>query len=152
MNGRDVTAAFAVVAALLVAGVALVASEVVQGANARSTAIANPCAERAAFPGGSLDATVQRVVLNGLDGAACRLHTSRERLVLALAGDSNQQLPVDRATIDAAVRAGLLRSLDEATSRGDVPALLTPVLRRLVESAPLDALIRGAVNLRGLFG
>ena len=151
MNGRSV-AGVAVVAALVVAGVLLVASEVVQGFTGSSTAIANPCAERAPFPGSGLDATVQRVVLNGLDGAACRLGTSRERLVLALAGDSSQRLPNDRATIDAAVRAGLLRALDEAVDRGDVPAFLAPLVRRVVQSAPLDELIRGAINLRGLFG
>lgn len=152
MNGRNVTAGVAVVAALVVAGVALVASDVVQGSNHRSAAIANPCAQRAAFPGSGLDATVQRVVLDGLDGAACRLGTSRERLVLALAGDSSQRLPNNKATIDAAVRAGLLRALDEATNRGDVPTLLAPLLRRVVQKASLDELIRGAVSLGGLSG
>jgi hypothetical protein len=152
MNGRSVTAGIAVVAVLVVAGVALVAGEAVQGSTQRSAAIANPCAQRAAFPGSGVDATVQRVVLDGLDGAACRLGTSRERLVLALAGDSSQRLPNDRATIDAAVRAGLLRALDEATNRGDVPALVALVLRRVVQRTPLDELIRGAIGLRGLFG
>ncbi len=152
MNGRSLTAGVLVVAALVVAGVALVASEVVQGSDEHSAAIANPCAERAPFPGSGLDALVQRVVLNGLDGAACRLGTSRERLVLALAGDSSQRLPNDKATIDAAVRAGLLRAVDDATNRGDVPAFLAPLVRRVVQSVPLDQLIRGAVGLRGLFG
>jgi hypothetical protein len=152
MNGRSLTAGLLVVAALVVAGVALVASEVVQGSNEHSAAIANPCAQRAPFPGSGLDALVQRVVLNGLDGAACRLGTSRERLVLALAGDSSQRLPNDKATVDAAVRAGLLRALDDAVARGDVPAFIAPLVRRVVQSAPLDQLIRGAVNLRGLFG
>ncbi len=151
MNGRSV-AGVAVVAALLVAGVLLVASELFQGSNDGSAAITNPCAERAPFPGSGLDATVQRVVLDGLDGAACRLGTSRERLVLALAGDSSQRLPNDRATIDAAVRAGLLRAVDEAANRGDVPTFLAPLVRRVVQRAPLDELIRGAINLRGLFG
>jgi hypothetical protein len=151
VNARTITAAAAVVAALLVVGVVLVVSEVAQGTQ-RSAAIANPCAERAAFPGSGLDATVQRVVLDGLDGAACRLGTSRERLVLSLAGDSSQRLPGGRATIDAAVRAGLLRALDEATSRGDVPGFLTPILRRVVRTVPLDELIRGAVSLQGLVG
>ena len=152
MNGRRVTAGVAVAAALAVAGVALVASEVVQGSNERSTAIADPCAQRAAFPGGGVDAAVQRIVLDGLDGAACRLGTSRERLVLALAGDSSQRLPNDQATIDSAVRAGLLRALDEAGNRGDVPALLVPLLRRVVQTTPLGELIRCAAGLRGLFG
>jgi hypothetical protein len=152
MNGRRVTAGVAVAAALVVAGVALVASEVVQGSNERSTAIADPCAQRAAFPGSGVDAAVQRVVLDGLDGAACQLGTSRERLVLALAGDSTQRLPDDQRTIDSAVRAGLLRALDETSNRGDVPAVLVPLLRRIVRTIPLDELIRGAVGLRGLFG
>jgi hypothetical protein len=151
VNGRSGTAAVAVVAVLLGAGVALVASELSQG-SARTAAVANPCGQRAAFPGSGLDATVQRVVLDGLDGAACRLGTSRERLVLSLAGDQSQRLPGDRATTDAAVRAGLLRALDEAASRGDVPALLTPLLRRVVQNVPLEQLIRGAVSFRGLLG
>jgi hypothetical protein len=151
VNSRGRTAAIGVVAALLAAGVALVASEVVEGSQ-RSVTIANPCVQRALLPGGGLDATVQRVVLDGLDGAACRLGTSRERLVLALAGDSSQRLPGDPAKTDAAVRAGLLRALDEAASRGDVPVLLMPLLRRVVKTVPLEELIRGAVGLRGLFG
>jgi hypothetical protein len=150
VTGR-VTAALAVVAVLLVAGTALVASEVIQGSK-RTAAIENPCAGRTAFSGRGFDATVQRIVLDGLDGAACRLGTSRERLVLSLAGDSSQRLPVTRATTDAAVRAGLLRALDEAEARGDVPALLTPLLRRVVQKVPLDELIRGAVGLGGLLG
>jgi hypothetical protein len=150
VTGR-MTAALAVVAVLLVAGIALVTSEVIQGSK-RSVAIENPCARRIAFSGGGLDATVQRIVLDGLDGAACRLGTSRERLVLSLAGDPSERLPVTRATRDAAVRAGLLRALDEAERRGDVPALLTPLLRRVVQKVPLDELIRGAVGLGGLLG
>ena len=151
MSGRNITAAVGVVIVLLAAGVALVVSEVVQGPQ-RSVAIADPCAQRAAFPGSGIDATIQRVVLDGLDGAACRLGTSRERLVLSLAGDSSQRVPGGQAATDAAVRAGLLRALDEAASRGDVPALLTPLLRRVVQTVPLDKLIRGAVGLQGLFG
>ncbi len=151
MSGRRVSAAVAVVAVLLGVGIALVASEIIQGTD-RTAAIENPCVQRAPFPGSGLDATVQRVVLDGLDGAACRLGTSRERLVLALAGDASQRLPGKRASTDAAVRAGLLRALDEAVSRGDVPALLAPLVRHVVQTVPLEQLIRGAISLRGLFG
>jgi hypothetical protein len=148
VNGR--TAAIVAVAALLFAGLVLVAAELVQGAD-RTVAIADPCEQRAAFAGSGLDATIQRVVLDGLDGAACRLGTSRERLVLALASDSSERLPDGRARTDAAVRAGLLRALDDAGSRGDIPAWLTPLLRRVVQTVPLEDLIRGAVGLRSLF-
>ncbi len=144
-------AAAAVVVALLVAGVVLIATELIQGPQ-HTASLADPCQPRAPFQGSGLDGTLQRVVLDGLDGAACRLGTSRERLVLALAGDSSQHLHTSRATTEAAVRAGLLRSLDAAAGRGDVPALFVPLLRRFVQTASLDDLIRGAVSLRDLFG
>ena len=152
MNARNVNSAVVVVAVLAAVGVVLIVGEIVQGSRNPTPAIANPCARRAPFPGSGFDATVQRVVLDGLDGAACRLGTSRERLLLALAGDSSQRLPRSRKAVEAAVRAGLLRSLDEATERGDIPALLAPLLRRVVQAAPLEQLIQGAVGLRGLFG
>jgi len=151
VSTRNVSAAIVVVAILVGAGVALVASDVIQG-SAHTAAIENPCEQRAPFPGSGLDATVQRVVLDGLDGAACRLGTSRERLVLSLAGDQSQRLSADKARTEAAVRAGLLRALDEAVSRGDVPALLAPLVRRVVQTVPLEQLIRGAVSLQGLLG
>jgi len=150
VSGR--TASLAVVATLLVAGAVLVVSELVALRSSHPVAIANPCAPRAPFPGSGLDATVQRVVLDGLDGAACRLGVSRERLVLGLAGDSSQRLPAGRAKTNVAVRAGLLRALDEAASRGDVPVFLTPLLRRVVQTVPIDKLVRGAVSLRDLLG
>jgi hypothetical protein len=151
VNGRAATAAIVALALLLLAGVVLVASELIEGSS-RTVAIASPCEERAVFPGSGLDATIQRVVLDGLDGAACRLGTSRERLVLALAGNSSERLPAGQARTDAAVRAGLLRALDEAGSRGDIPTFLTPLLRRVVQRVPLEDVIRGAVGLRSLFG
>jgi hypothetical protein len=57
----------------------------------------------------------------------------------------------DEHTIEVAVRAGLLRAVDEAERRGDIPGFAAPLLRRLVESAPLDRLIRGGISLRDLF-
>jgi hypothetical protein len=138
---------------LLLAGVALVAVELGLGAlNEPSPKIANPCVRRAHARTGGLDATVQRIVLDGLDGAACRLHTTREELVLSIGGGSDAPRHWDRHTIDVALRAGLLRSLDEAVQRGDVPGFLAPALRRLVDTVPLEELIRGGISLRDLLG
>jgi hypothetical protein len=144
--------ATALLAALVVAGVTLIAVELGKGAtNAVSPVPAKPCQHRAAFPGGGFDATVQRVVLDGLDGAACRLGVTREDLVLSLGPGTTERGPRwDRHTIETAVRAGMLRALDEAQRRGDVPGFLAPLLRELVEKAPLDTLIRGAFSLPGL--
>jgi len=142
----------AILVALLVAALVLVGVELGKGA-ARSVSppLAKPCRPRPAFPGTGLDAVIQRILLDGLDGAACRLGTTREELVLSLRPSTGVRLRhADRATVEAAIRAGVLRSLDEAERRGDVPGFLTPVLRRLVQIAPLDSLLRGAIGLRDL--
>jgi len=142
----------AILVALLVAALVLVGVELAKGA-ARSVSppLAKPCRSRPAFPGTGLDAIIQRILLDGLDGAACRLGTTREELVLSLRPSTGVRLRhADRATVEAAIRAGVLRSLDEAERRGDVPGFLAPVLRRLVQIAPLDSLLRGAIGLRDL--
>jgi hypothetical protein len=142
----------AILVALLVAALVLVGVEFGKGA-ARSVSppLAKPCRSRPAFPGTGLDAIIQRILLDGLDGAACRLGTTREELVLSLRPSTGVRLRhSDRDTVEAAIRAGVLRSLDEAERRGDVPGFLAPVLRRLVQIAPLDSLLRGAIGLRDL--
>jgi hypothetical protein len=146
------TPAFWVLAALLASILALVAVELGKGAaNEPGPKLADPCHPRPGRTGG-FDATIQRIVLDGLDGAACRLHTTREELVLSLAPGTGVPRRWDEHTIEVAVRAGLLRSVDEADRRGDIPSFATPLLRRLVESAPIDRLIRGGISLNNLFG
>ena len=141
-----------VVVALLLAGVALIAVELGLGALSEPTPkIADPCRPREGRTGG-FDATVQRIVLDGLDGAACRLHTSREELVLSVGGGSLAPRHWDEHTIEVALRAGMLRAVDEAEQRGDVPGFLAPALRGLVRRLPLEQLIRGGVSLRDLLG
>ena len=136
--------------ALLLAGVALIAVELGLGAlNEPSPAIANPCHPRDGRTGG-IDATLQRIVLDGLDGAACRLHTTREELVLSLAPEAGVRRRWDAHTIEVAIRAGLLRSIDAAQRRGDVPDFVAAILRDIVKRAPIDALVHGGLSLRSL--
>lgn len=148
------TPALWVLVALLVAGVALVGVELGKGAlNEPSPKIASPCAPRSGGPSGGIDATIQRVVLDGLDGAACRLHTTREELVLALGGSGlGVHRHWDQHTVEVAVRAGLLRSVDEAVRRGDIPGFLAPVVRGVVERVPLKRLVQGGFTLSDLLG
>ena len=140
--------------ALLVGAGALVGVELGKGATGSvSPSIANPCRARAPFTGGGIDGVIQRIVLDGLDGAGCRLGTSREELVLSLDSGTGVRLRhADRNAVEAAIRAGLLRSVDEADSRGDIPSFLVPVVRRLIRTAPLDKVIQGGITLRDLFG
>jgi hypothetical protein len=148
---RRLTGAQAVLAALLVSCLVLVAVELAKGAASEPPPkLANPCRPRDVQVSG-FDATVQRIVLDGLDGAACRLHTTREELVLSLDPQTGVRR-WDERTIERALRAGLLRAVDEAERRGDIPGFATPLLRRLVESAPIDQLIRGGIGLQDLLG
>lgn len=144
---RRLTRSGAIVVLLLAAAVVLIVVEL--AATRSSPRIADPCLARPAFSGHGLDAVVQRVVLDGLDGAACRLGTSREQLVLSIAGDKELHVSATEAQTTAAVRAGVLRALNDASARGDVPSLALPFLRRLVQELPIDELIRGSFGIRG---
>ena len=151
MSVRRPRPAIAVLLALLLVAAILVAVELGLGAAGYgSRTVANPCRPRA-FAGSGIDSAVQRVVLDGLDGAACRLGTSREELVLSLgSGGDFPPRRWDRHTIEVALRAGMLAAVDDAERRGDVPSFVAPLLRRAIQSAPLEQLIRGTIGVRDL--
>jgi hypothetical protein len=137
-----------ILSALLLSGPVLFGVELGKGALSEpSPKLVDPCLPRVGRSGG-IDSTIQRIVLDGLDGAACRLHTTREEFVLSLGGDAPRRW--DDHTIEVALRAGLLRAVDDAERRGDVPGFLAPILRRIVERVPLDRLVRGGIGLRDL--
>ena len=153
MTRSPITPPLAILAALLSAVLALMAVELGKGAAEEpGPKLANPCHARLGQTGGGLDATVQRLVLDGLDGAACRLHTTREELVLSLAPETGVRRRWDDHTIEVAVRAGLLEAVDRAERRGDIPGFAAPLLKRLVETAPIDRLVRGGIRLSDLLG
>jgi hypothetical protein len=141
-----------VLVALLATVVALVGVELGKGAlHEPAPKLANPCHPRGGRTGG-IDATIQRIVLDGLDGAACRLHTTREELVLSFAPETGIRRRWDQHTVEVAIRAGMLRSIDEAQRRGDLPDFAAGLARELVKRVPIDQLIRGGLSLRGLLG
>ena len=146
--------AIAALVALFVGAAALIGLELAAGAvDAGGLAVHDPCASRPAYPGQGLDATLQRIVLDGLDGAACELGATREELVLSLAPTaSSETAPWDDETVERAVRAGLLEAIDDAEERGSLNALVALGLREVVERAPLQWLIDGGQGLAGLLG
>lgn len=85
--------------ARLVAAVAVAVGLAVVGAQALArhyaaphpVAIADPCKPRPLPHTGGLGGAAQTVVLRALDAAACRLHASREELVLAVADRSEAE-------------------------------------------------------------
>lgn len=138
--------------ALLVVGVTLIAVEISKGALDYGTeTVAAPCADHPAFPGEGLDATIQRIVLDGLDGAACKLGVTREELVLSLDKRSGVTIDWDKKAVEDAVRAGLIKAVQEADDRGTIPGLLVPIIEKAIEKAPISVLIEGGSKLLDLF-
>jgi hypothetical protein len=135
-----------VLVVLFAAAAVLVAVELGKGAaHAGRVHLADPCKPRL-FAGSA----IQRVVLNGLDGAACRLGVSREQLVLSVGSNSPFHTHWSKQQIETALRAGMLRSVDDAEQRGDIPSFLAGPIRRLIRTAPLDKLVSGGFSLRDL--
>jgi hypothetical protein len=137
-----------VLAVLFVAAAVLVGIEFGLGAaHAGDVHLADPCVSHSNAAGGA----IQRVILDGLDGAACRLHISREELVLSVGSSSPFHTHWSKQRIDIALRAGLLRAVDEAERRGEIPGLLADPIRRAIKTLPIDKLIAGAISLSDLF-
>jgi hypothetical protein len=109
---------------------------------------ANPCEARAPYPGRGFDATLQRVVLDGLDAAACKLGATREELVLSFDPSFGVNVRWDRATAERAIRTGLLGAVDDAEKRGSLGGLEAVLLREVIRRAPIDLLLEGGVLRR----
>lgn len=151
MNRRS--GAIAALVALFAGTVLLIALEFANGAaDAGAIAVRDPCSTRPTYRGQGLDAVLQRIVLDGLDGAACELGASREELVLSLSPASKRAIRWDDETIERAVRAGMVGAIDDAEQRGSLNGIVAALLRQLVEHAPVQWLIQGGQGLAGLFG
>jgi hypothetical protein len=140
-----------ILGAVVAAALALIAAELVTAHRQSALpAVAKPCTKRSLFSGSGIDATVQRVVLDGIARGACRSGATREQFALSLApgGSHGRQ----RARRIAALRRGLVSAIDDGEARGDVPPLLAPLLRRLAEHAPIDQILEGRLSLGGILG
>ena len=128
-----------ILAALLGAAVVLIVVELSIGAiGFGKPKLADPCADKPAFKGGGLDGEVQRFALSGLNGAACRLHTTREELVLSFVPEAGTKaVRWDRPTIDAALRAGFHQAFKDTEERGLAGYVIGNILE-VVVGAPLD--------------
>jgi hypothetical protein len=137
----------------LVLAVALVAASLARGGLDRGRAdLANPCRPRAPLPASGTAGTIERVVLNGLDGAACHLRVSRERLVVGLASAAGRRhlFGSGRAQddrVEEAVRSGLRRAIDDAARRGELDGLDLQLLRAAADHLPIAELMRGVQAL-----
>jgi hypothetical protein len=117
----------------------------------------NPCEPRpAAETSGGLEGLAERFTLYALDGAACQLGVSRERLARALATKQSRerftrQYGIDDEELAKAVRAGLLRAIDDAEEHGELSSLVAGPLRVTVEHVPLEEAIELVQDAKKLF-
>jgi MFS family permease len=141
---RRRSTALVLVGALGVAGVGLLASEQAAGASSVGEFEGvDPCtASPETYGGSGLDGWAQRVALSALNGAACDLHTTRERLVLSLDLNSGyNDVTWDRATAEKALHSGLQRAINDAEARGTMPDWGGSILGWVVDHAPLDWIV-----------
>jgi hypothetical protein len=140
-----------IVAALLAAAVVFLAVELGLGARGfGEVKRVDPCTATTPSLGSGVDAGLQRIVLDGLNGAACRLHTTREELVDSLGASGSKRWSDEQ--IQVAVRAGLVQAIDKAERRGDVSGILAGLLREAAKHAPIKFLIENGSSLSGLLG
>ncbi len=132
------------VGALGLVGVGLVAFEIATGAADTGEFVAeDPCtAPPDTYAGGGLDGVVQEIALSTLNGAACELGTTRERLVLSLDPDSGyDDVAWDEETLETALRSGAHRAIDDANDRDAIPGWVAAALGFVVDRAPIGWLV-----------
>ena len=116
------------------------------GSSYEPTPVADPCAERAWTSPDNLEEDAQQFLLSALDGAACDLGVSREELAVALATDESRAQfaaahDIDDAELEASVRAGLARAIDDAENAGALSPIVADGLRALAQRVPVDEAI-----------
>jgi hypothetical protein len=116
------------------------------GASYKPVPVADPCKPRSIEKPQDGSEVLQQVALSALDGAACELGVSREDLTLALADRKSQDrfLREHRVTdevFEEALRAGLLRAVDDARRVDALSELEASIIRAAVERLPIAVVI-----------
>jgi hypothetical protein len=134
--GVAIAASLALVGAYLAAG----------GSSYTPAKTQDPCKPRPWRDPEGLQELAQQFSLSALDGAACQLGVSRETLARALATPASrerftQRYGIDDAELARAIRAGLLRAVDDAERAGALSPLLAGPLRATLRQIPIDQAI-----------
>jgi hypothetical protein len=140
-----------VLAAIIASATLVAVSLALGGATYEPKPVADPCQPRPWRSPGNLDEVAQQLTLSTLDGAACELHVSRETVVLALGTPEGRSKFANDPRLAEALRAGLLRAVDDAEGAGAIPGIVADGLRQAIESLPADQLVAAAQNAGGMF-
>jgi hypothetical protein len=143
----------AIVASLVLVGAYLAAG----GSSYAPEKTQDPCKPRPWRNPQGLEEIAQQFSLSALDGAACKLGVSREALARALATPEararfSKKYGIDDAKLAKAIRAGLVRAVDDAEKAGALSPLLAGPLRSTVERIPLDQAIELVHDARSALG
>jgi hypothetical protein len=140
----------------IIASLALVLSYLAAGGSSYAPAkTQDPCQDRPWREPEGLQQIAEQFSLSALDGAACELGVSRETLARALATPASRERFTERYGIDdaelaRAIRAGLLRAIDDAERAGAINPLLGAPLRATVRRIPIDQAIELIQDARSL--
>ena len=142
-----------VLASLVLVGAYLAAG----GSSYEPEKVQDPCQPRPWSDPQSLGQIANQFTISALDGAACKLGVSREVLARALATPEGRERFSKRYGIDdeklaKAIRAGLVRAVDDAEEAGALSPLIAVPLRRAVENIPLEQAIEIINDAQGFLG
>jgi len=131
-----------VVVSLILVGAYLAAG----GSSYTPEKVQDPCKPRPWSNPQSLGEIANQFTVSALDGAACKLGVSREALARALATPEGrerfkQKYDITDAKLAKAVRAGLVRAVDDAEEAGALSPLIAGPLRETVQRIPLKQAI-----------
>jgi hypothetical protein len=124
------------------------------GASYEPEQVRDPCQPRPWRSPQGLQEIAEQFSLSALDGAACELQVSREVLARALATEESRdefarRYHVSDRRLEAAVRAGLVRAVDDAERAGALPGFAAGPLREIAERIPVDEAIALIQDARG---
>ena len=142
-----------VVVSLILVGAYLAAG----GSSYTPEKVQNPCEPRPWSNPQSLSEIANQFTVSALDGAACKLGVSREALARALATPEarerfKQKYGIDDEKLAKAVRAGLVRAIDDAEEAGALSPFLAGPLRETVRRIPLEQAIEFINDAESLLG
>jgi hypothetical protein len=143
----------AIIASLVLVGAYLAAG----GSSYEPEKVQDPCQPRPWSNPQTLGQIANQFTISALDGAACQLGVSREELAQALATPEGrerfkQRYNINDTKLAKAVRAGLVRAVDDAEEAGALPSLIAGPLRQAVQGIPLDQAIEIINDAEGFLG
>lgn len=146
----------ALVLGAVAVSVALVGAYLAAGGSSYAPAkTQDPCRDRPWRAPQGIQEIAEQFSLSAFDGAACQLGVTREALARALATPESRERFTERYGIDdpelaRAIRAGLLRAVDDAEEAGALSPFLAVPLRETVRQIPLDQAIELIQDARSL--